>query len=199
MSKREDKKPRKHAHKGHTRTQGKVRIASRRVRVAELLLQGNTYRQMANELGVKSTKTIFDDVEAIIGDWRKEQKHNVDEWTALELSKIGKIETQAWAAWERSQEDEETVSKKTATVTIKTKTGRGSESLEVPALTNEETRTTRGQAGDPRFLTVVLKCVIKRCELLGLDKPKKLDLGNGKVIFLMPDNGRGDATRDASD
>lgn len=196
-SKREDRKPRKPAHKGHTRTQGKVRIESRRVQVAELLLQGNTYRKIAAELGIKSTKTIFDDVEAIIGQWRKEQKHNVDEWVALELSKVGQIETKAWAAWERSLEDEETVSTETATVTIKT--GRGREGVEVPALQNRETRTRRGQSGDPRFLTVVLKCVIKRCELLGLDKPKKLDLGNGKVIFLMPDNGRGDATRDAAD
>ncbi len=197
MAKREDRKPRKPAHKGHTRAQSKVRVSSRRVRVAELLLEGNTYRQIANQLGIKSTKTVFDDVEAIIGDWRKEQKHNVDEWVALELSKIGQVETKAWLAWERSLEDEETVSTETATVTIKT--GRGKEGLEVPALQNKETRTRRGQAGDPRFLTVVLKCVIKRCELLGLDKPKKLDLGNGKVIFLMPDNGRGDATRDAED
>jgi hypothetical protein len=197
MNKREAPKPRKPAHVGHLRAQSKARVAVRRVEVAALLLRGLTYRVIATKVGVKSTKTIFDDVEAVIGEWRKEQKHNVDEWVALELSKIGRIETQAWDAWERSQRDEETVSTETATVTIKT--GRGKEGLEVPALQNRETRTRRGQSGDPRFLTVVLKCVVKRCELLGLDKPKKLDLGNGKVIFLMPDNGRGDAKHDAAD
>ena len=190
--KREEAKPRKPAHKGHVAAQAKARIASRRVRVAELLLQGKTYRQIAAELKVKSTKTIFDDVEGVIAEWKAEQKHNVDAWVALELSKVGRIEEQSWSAWERSQRDAETIATETATVTIRA--GRGHDSVEVPALSNKETRTRKGQVGDPRFLDAALKCVVKRCELLGLDRPKKLDLGNGTVVFLMPDNGRGDAT-----
>jgi hypothetical protein len=178
------------------KVQARARIASRRVRVAELLLQGKTYRQIAAEIKVKSTKTVFDDVEGVIAEWKAEQKHNVDAWVALELSKVGRIESQAWEAWERSQRDAESVSTETATITIKT--GHGHNSIEVPALSNKETRTYKGQVGDPRFLDTVLKCVVKRCELLGLDKPKKLDLGNGQVvIFALPDNNRGDVVRNA--
>lgn len=195
--KREEGKPGKPAHKGHVAAQAKARIASRRVSVSELLLQGKTYRQIATELKIKSTRTVSDDVEAVIAEWKAEQKHNVDAWVALELSKVGRIEEQSWNAWERSQRDAETVSTETATVTIRA--GRGHDSVEVPALSNKETRTRKGQVGDPRFLDAALKCVVKRCDLLGLDRPKKLDLGNGQVVFLMPDNSRGDVVRNAPD
>ena len=33
-----------------------------------------------------------------------------------------------------------------------------------------------GQAGDPRFLDGVLKCVERRCSILGLDAPKQFKL-----------------------
>jgi len=156
------------------RTQARARIASRRVEVAELLLQGRTYQEIAVAVKAKSTKTVHDDVVAVITEWQAEQKHNVSEWVALELSKVGRIESQAWAAWERSQHDAETVSTETASITIKSGRGRGS--IEVPALQHKETRTLKGQVGEPRFLEAALKCVARRCQLLGLDAPTKIQV-----------------------
>jgi hypothetical protein len=34
-------------------------------------------------------------------------------------------------------------------------------------------KTTRGQAGNPRFLELVLKCVELRCKILGIEPPAK--------------------------
>lgn len=164
---------RKPAHVGHKKVEDKARIAKRRIRVAELLLQGQTYRQIGDALKVKSTQTIHKDVAAILIDWQAEQKHNVDEWVALELGKVGRIESQAWEAWERSQRDAETVATETTTITLRA--GRGQSAMEVPALQTREGRTVKGQVGDPRFLDVALRCVARRCELLGLDAPEKVE------------------------
>jgi hypothetical protein len=133
-----------------------ARVDQRRAQVAALLLQGKTYRAIGETVGAKSTKTVFDDVQAIIGEWKKLQAHKVDEWVALELEKIGRAECEAWEAWERSKQNVETRKIKT--------TGDGVETTEV----------SRGQAGDPRFLDIVLKCATRRCELLGLDAPLEI-------------------------
>ena len=34
------------------------------------------------------------------------------------------------------------------------------------------------QIGDPRFLDGIMKCISKRCEILGLDAPKKAAFSN---------------------
>lgn len=136
-----------------------ARIKARRAKVAELLLQSKTYREIARTVGVRSTQTIFEDVKAIIAEWQKTQQHHVNEWIAIELEKVGHVEAQAWEAWERSQEDAEI-----QTVETGSKEGRKSR------------HTIKGQVGDAHFLDVVLKCVQRRCELLGLDAPKELNV-----------------------
>ncbi len=166
------------------------RLAARREQVAERLLMGNTYRQIAKDLNLRSTKPVSDDIAALIAEWRREQTRSIDEWVTVELAKVARIEAEAWAGWQASQKDAETVSTETLQVVL----GRTKKGVEVPAVQTRTTRTVKGQAGDPRFLDTILKCVVRRCDLLGLDKPRKLDLGNGTVVFLMPDNGRGNAT-----
>jgi hypothetical protein len=66
------------------------------------------------------------------------------------------LESTYWEAWERSKENAET------SVIRDTPQGRFHEERSV------------GQSGNPAFLEGVLKCVNKRCELLGLDAPKKI-------------------------
>ena len=78
-----------------------ARLDARRAKVAELLLQSKTYREIARAVRVGSTKTIHDDVTAVIAEWKTQQQHHVSEWIALELERIGRIESQAWIAWER--------------------------------------------------------------------------------------------------
>ena len=134
-------------------------IAQRRAVVAGMLLSGRNYREIAHAVGAKSTESIFTDVQAIIAEWKETQKHNISEWIALELERIGRLESEAWDAWERSQANAET-----RTVKERKKDD------------TRETFTSKGQCGDPRFLEVVLKCVTRRCELLGLDEPTEVNV-----------------------
>jgi len=173
-SKREGDKQGK-GHVGHMRVQIKARLAARRASISELLLQGRNYRQIAQALKIRSTKTVHDDVQQILAEWQTEHKYNIDQWVALELGKVGRIEDHAWQSYERSLRDAETVS--TETSLIKLRGGRGKHAFEVPAEQTKHSRSVKGQAGDPRFLEVALRCVARRCELLGLDAPVKIEHG----------------------
>lgn len=135
-----------------------MRLAQRRSLIAELLLQGKTYREIANAVRVKSTRSVFEDVKAVIAEWKAQQQHHVSEWIALELERIGRIEAKAWEAWERSCQNAEI-------------------HLEETGPNGDKVRdVSKGQSGNPGFLDIILKCVQRRCELLGLDEPKEVNV-----------------------
>jgi hypothetical protein len=90
---------------------------------------------------------------------------DIDIWLAVELEKTLALEAEAWAAWERSQLDEETHRVSKAVVSEMGKV--------VPI---EEQFTTKGQSGDPRFLAMIDKCIDRRCKLLGLYAPERIAL-----------------------
>ena len=74
-----------------------------------------------------------------------------DEAREIELQKLGRLERETWAAWERSQ-------KPVQSAVI---SGHGDR--------KNERRSMKNQHGDPRFLEIVLKCIAQRRGLLGLD------------------------------
>ena len=117
-----------------------------------------SYRQIAARLAEErpyslSHVCIGDDVQLLLKRWRAEQLDNVDDRLAAELQRLAQIEREAWRGWERSLED-------SVTHVTEERTG------DIDGATDRTTRT--GQAGDPRFLQTVEKCVSRRCELLGL-------------------------------
>ena len=121
---------------------------------------------------VKSTRTVHDDVQHVLAIWREEHQHNVDEWIALELERIGRVESEAWEGWERSKKAAQTVAVKTAKLIMRG--GRGKDRYELPGEQVEKTETVKEQVGDARFLELALKCTERRCVLLGLNAPEKI-------------------------
>ena len=140
------------------RPQKAAKLALRRSKVSELLLQGRSYREIARAIGIRSTHTIYEDVKLLISEWKEQQAHHITEWIALELERIGHIESEAWEAWEKSLQDHETWSEEDGDTYSKTK------------------RVREGQSGNPAFLEIALKCVARRCDMLGLDQPKKVSV-----------------------
>ena len=96
-------------------------------------------------------------------DWLKEGTFNINEARKAELAEINALELEAWDAWKRSRG---TKKKETKT------TGISAQGNHV----DETSETKWREVGDPRFLTQVQWCINKRCELLGLDSPKKMDV-----------------------
>lgn len=139
----------------------KTEIASRRQQVAEMYLRGQSQAEIGETLGCDQA-TVSRDLTELRKEWLDRSINHVDQKKAIELAKLDRLEVTYWEAWERSLKDAET--------TISESGGKfGSKTI----LRRE------GQSGNPAFLEGVLKCINKRCELLGLDAPKKTDLTSG--------------------
>ncbi len=138
--------------------QDKFRIAERRTTVASLYLRGKFQAEIAKEVNV-DRGTVSRDLKAVEAEWVKSGVTDLNTAKARELAKNDEVERQAWAAWERSCRDLETMEV--------TGTSQGGKSRP-----EKVKKVTKGRPGDPRFLDIVLDCVKQRREILGLDAPK---------------------------
>jgi len=135
------------------------------VLIQDWYVRGDSQRTIAERLGDLrayrvSHQTICNDIEAILERWRQATVQNIDELKAQELAKINTIEREAWRAWERS------IGKSERTLAEK-RTGDNF---------GERSQIIRETLiGDPRFLEKIQWCINKRCEILGLNAPAKLE------------------------
>ncbi len=147
-----------------------IEIAVRRRRVAARYLRGDTQAEIAAQENV-SQPTISNDLKAIREQWRQAAVRDFNEALSMELARIDEVEREAFSAWLRSCEDAESITQKLWQ--------KGNEQDKDAVERKEVARTTRGQTGDPRFLTVVQGCIDQRCKLLGLYAPESLALAVG--------------------
>jgi hypothetical protein len=144
-------------------------VLERRHHVARLYLQGEQQYAIGRAVGVSQAQVSMD-LAAIRGLWLASLVRDFDAKKAAELARIDLIETEAWAAWHRSQQPRE--------VTF-TEATEGGEVIEADgtrhakAPTRKASMRREGQAGDARFLERIQKCIDQRCEILGLKAPQK--------------------------
>lgn len=136
-------------------------MLERRKNVASRYVRGQTQWEIARAFEV-SQATISLDLKAIHAEWLESAVRDLDARKAMELAKVDEVERQAWVAWARSMENAETKREKV-------KIGADGETIKI----------SKGQAGDPRFLDAVLKCVERRCKILGVEAGQPLPPGDG--------------------
>jgi hypothetical protein len=129
--------------------QEKLLILERRKNVARRYLRGEAQWEIARAFEVAQS-TVSEDLRTIREAWLKEALLDFDERQAKELAKIDELEVMAREAYLRSCQD----------ATVLKARMQGSKG------TTE--KVTKGQAGDPRFLVVILNCINKRCEIFGI-------------------------------
>lgn len=165
---------------------GKFEIKKTRNQIVELYIQGK-YQSEIGEMLSLSQPQISYDLKLIQKEWAKKTTFNLDEYKKKELARIDLIEREAWIEWDRSKKEIESRTTKAMGVK-KDKKGKLSSS----AIDN--TNKTQGRIGDSKFLEVVLKCIERRCKLLGIDAPAKVEgLENLKDItlnFIIPDKNK---------
>jgi hypothetical protein len=139
-----------------------------RVEIATLYLQGKLQFEIAQILSTDQARgytltqqTISRDLKMIQRDWQRSTIVKFDEARAQELAKIDNLEREYWRAWERSKtEKKHSEKEKTEGVQLK-----------------EVTRVEKWELiGDHRFLEGIQWCINRRCELLGLDAPKRMHI-----------------------
>lgn len=148
-------------------------VRDRRVAVAHLYATGWPQHKIAKKLGV-TQQQISLDIKAIRAEWQRTMAEEYDRLKAEQLAKIDAAEAEAWRGWRRSQRDSKKVTEK------RSKRNGG---VRAVITVREENR-----AGDPRFLLVVLACIVHRCRLFGLDAPKSQGLGGVEGYSLPQDD-----------
>jgi len=133
-------------------------MIGRQLLVAEMLVKGFSYREIATATGVKSLRTVHEDVQKCIQAWREERADDIDHQMILALAKFDRIENEAWDAWERSKN--------------LTALGMVRNTIDV------ENPSSRG---DSKFLEIALKTSAARCKLLGLDAPDTTVVLHGRI------------------
>jgi predicted transcriptional regulator len=143
---------------GDAQTRKKLRTNERQTKVAELYLRQKSQQDIASILGI-SQATVSRDLQAVQKSWREASLMNLNEAKQRELERIDVLEREYWAAWEESKKPKE-----------RTKSEReDGDATKVKAEMQRDTQT-----GNPSYLEGVRWCINKRCEILGLDAPRKL-------------------------
>lgn len=120
-------------------------------------------------------KTVSFDIKHLLKQWFEDRIHDINNQKLIELTKIDRLEQTYWEAWEKSVDNHKKMIKKAKGAT-------GSAKPDYQEVTEMEIR----EFGEPRYLQGIERCIDKRCKLLGLDAPIKMEQqDNSFVTFLM--------------
>jgi hypothetical protein len=146
--------------------QERFRILERRKRVAGMYLRGLSQWEIGRRLGV-TQQCIAKDVRVLEQEWLASAVVDLDAAKAKELARIDRLERVAWAAWRRSCQRKER-----ATTRMERKLDE--EAQKAKTITSMATEL---RDGNPEYLKRVEWCITKRCELLRLNPPQRLEHG----------------------
>lgn len=163
-----------------------TRARQRREHIASLYLQGRSQASIAKELQVTQQQISYD-LKQLHKAWQASALVDIHARKAIELQKIDAIERAAWEGWERSIPPRE--------ITI-TEAAEGGEIIlgdgtKVPkAPTRKASVRRENQAGDPRFLERIQKCIDQRCAILGIGEAQQAMKQAGEGLAALLDEAR---------
>jgi len=130
--------------------------------IGRLYLRGIIQADIAEKLNL-SQPTVSRDLKVIQKQWKIDRVDDINERKNIELDRVDELEREYWAAWIESKQDEKT-----------------KKIVKVGEKNARQELTSKEQVGNPAFLRGVEWCINKRCDLLGLDAPKRTDITSGE-------------------
>jgi hypothetical protein len=152
-------------------SQERLRILERRRRVASLYLRGVCQWEIGRQLGV-TQQCVAKDIAALETEWLAAAVVDLDAAKAKELARIDRLERVAWRAWQRSCQRKERAS-------TRLEKKLNDDAQQGKTVTSKH---TEGRDGNPEYLKRVEWCISKRCELLKLNPPQRLEHGGSAEL-----------------
>jgi predicted transcriptional regulator len=152
-------------------SQERFRILERRKRVAGMYLRGMSQWEIGRQLGV-TQQCVAKDVHALEKEWLASTVVDIDTAKAKELARIDRLERVAWRAWRRSCQRKER-----ATTRMERKLDEDAQKARTVT-----SKATEVRDGNPEYLKRVEWCISKRCELLKLNPPQRLEHGGSAEL-----------------
>lgn len=163
--------------------------------VAPLWRKNYNYREIRAEVMKRldlpsySLQTVKRDVDTLLKEWQENRLGDTEKKITSELARIDLVIKEAWEMWEKSKEDYE---KKKAKQKGKPKLDQQGVQIGVTTTYQEMQSEEYRARGDARYLDIIVRCIERRCKLLGLDK-ETIDLNtkieDGKLEIVYVSNG----------
>ena len=164
---------------------------ARMVIVAELYKRGYTIRKIAEDVRRRmgttcSTRTIWNDIQDLLKEWRDTRIEDVDLRIQLELERIDDCVRELWEQWEKSKEDwVREYNKRVGIPMPKDGAPSGGEQTEIQTIKRENTTENMVGLGNVAYIAEIRNQLAERRKLLGLyakdEEPKNMPL---EVIFV---------------
>lgn len=160
----------------------------RKVIVAELYKRGWSISRIAQEVRTRlnttcSTRTIWNDINELLEEWRSVRIDDMDARLQLELERIDDAVRELWEQWDKSKEDYMRERNKRIGVPVTAGEGQGGgETTEIMTVKRENNSENVVGLGNPAYIAEIRAQLAERRKLLGLYAPEKKDI-QGEMSF----------------
>lgn len=170
----------------------------RKLIIAELYKRGWSIKKIAEEVKTRmnttcSTRTVWNDINALLKEWRETRIESIDLRLQLELECIDDNIRELWGQWEKSKEDYAKQYNKRVGVPMAQDAsdggnGQGNGSNEIVTIRREQLEQNEIGLGDPRYIAEIRQQQIERRKLLGVYSPEKREITgkDGKALAADP-------------
>lgn len=168
--------PNRMARKTRTISQREVDL----IEITPLYLQGYTQLQLLAHINktrpYKLTRNqIFKDIQEIYRRWRLAYLTGINEIKIRELARTDMLENTYWEAWERSKVDFMSVRRDEIIDELGEKSDESDKSKKTHRRVKTQSKKEQ-RDGNPKFLEGVQWCIAKRCEILGLNSDRNINI-----------------------
>lgn len=167
----------------------------RKVIVADLYKRGWSISKIASEVRARmettcSTRTVWNDIQELLEEWRATRINDVDQRLQLELERIDDAVCELWDQWDKSKEDWVREFNKRIGVPIPAGGGSDDSDGEGEASIVTVKRENRTQnvvgLGNPAYIAEIRQQLMERRKLLGLYAATKTEVTGKDGSPLIP-------------
>lgn len=152
----------------------------RMVIVAELYKRGWAIKKIAEEVRTRlnstcSTRTIWNDIQSLLKEWREMRINDTDQRVQLELERIDDCVAELWQQWDKSKED--WIREHNKRVGVPTDGGEGGgEQGSIQTVRRENDTENVVGLGNTAYIAEIRQQLMERRKLLGLYAATKTEV-----------------------
>ena len=162
--------------------------------VADLYKRGWAIRRIADEVkarlgGTCSTRTIWNDIQDLLAEWRSLWVQDVDDRLQLELERIDDCVAELWEQWDKSKENYTREYNKRVGVPVPVDGGNGQpdgQQTEIQTVKRENYTEEQVGLGNPAYMAEIRQQLMERRKLLGLYAATKTEVTGKDGTALIP-------------
>lgn len=160
--------------------------------IAPLYKRGWSIAKIAEEVRTRmnttcSTRTVWNDINELLDEWRAARIQDVDQRLQLELERIDDAVCELWEQWDKSKEDWVREYNKRIGVPVPAGEGQGGgEATEIVTVKRENKSENVIGLGNPAYIAEIRQQLAERRKLLGLYAATKTEVTGKDGTPLIP-------------